>query len=124
VSVFPTEPEANPLQDWLDSCAKLQRLLSSDTLVMPSHNEPFRGAPHRLVEQVEEHESSLERLVALCAEPRRAVDCFPALFRSRITAGNYLMAAGESVAHLNCLRARGVLGRRTDPAGIHWYFRH
>ena len=25
ISVFPTEPEANPLQDWLDSCAKLKK---------------------------------------------------------------------------------------------------
>jgi glyoxylase-like metal-dependent hydrolase (beta-lactamase superfamily II) len=123
VSVFPTEPEANPLQEWLDSCEKLKHLLSSDTLVLPSHNEPFRGAPLRLDELIAEHELNMEKLVALCGEPRRAVDCFAALFRSRITSGNYLMATGESISHLNCLRARGILARNTDQTGVNWYAR-
>ena len=49
VSVHPTEPEANPLQDWLDSCNKLKTVLPSDVLVLPAHNEPFRGAHLRLL---------------------------------------------------------------------------
>ena len=123
VSVFPTEPESNPLQDWLDSCAQLQALIPSDTLVLPSHNEPFRGAGERLGELIAEHEGNLKKLVVLCAEPKRAVDCFDALFRSRITTGIYIMAAGESLAHLNCLRARGQLARRSDADGVAWYQR-
>jgi len=123
VSVFPTEPEANPLQEWLDSCAKLRQLLPADTLVLPSHNEPFHGAGERLDELIAEHEENMEKLAALCREPRRAVDCFEALFRSRITAGNYIMATGESVAHLNCLRARGAILRSLDGDGIAWYQR-
>ena len=121
VSLFPTEPDANPLQEWLDSCAKLKSLLPEGTLVLPSHNEPFRGAGMRLQELIDMHELNMEKLMALCAEPKRAVDCFPALFRSRITSGNYLMATGESLAHLNCLRARGTIERRTDGQGIDWY---
>jgi len=46
---------------------------------------------------------------------------FPALFRSRITQGNFGMATGESLAHLNCLRARGRILRTTDKNGIDWY---
>lgn len=121
VSVFPTEPEGNPLQDWLDSCAKLESLLPKDTLVLPSHNEPFRGAPLRLQELIEMHERNMDKLLTLCAEPKRAVDVFPALFRSRITSGNYGMATGESIAHLNCLIARGAMKRDVDPEGIDWY---
>ena len=123
VSVFPTEPEANPLQEWLDSCALLKRLLPTDVLVMPSHNEPFRGAHLRLEELIGEHESNLKKVAALCEEPKRAVDCFEVLFRSRITEGNTIMATGESVAHLNCLRARGTLDRRFDSDGVAWYGR-
>jgi glyoxylase-like metal-dependent hydrolase (beta-lactamase superfamily II) len=123
VSVFPTEPEANPLQEWLDSCATLRLLLPPGTLVLPSHNEPFRGAAVRLDELIAEHEQNMEKLVAHCHEPRRAVDCFEALFRSRITSGNYLMAAGESIAHLNCLRTRGAILRSLDGDGIAWYQR-
>jgi len=123
VSLFPTEPEANPLQEWLDSCAKLKSLLPDDVLVLPAHNEPFRGAPLRLQELIDLHENNMEKLMALCVEPKRAVDCFPALFRSRITSGNYTMAAGESLAHLNCLRVRGGVVRNTDADGVDWYVR-
>jgi glyoxylase-like metal-dependent hydrolase (beta-lactamase superfamily II) len=121
VSVHPTEPEANPLQDWLDSCAKLKRTVGDDTLVLPAHNEPFRKGPLRLDELIEGHESGMDKLHALCAEPQRAVDVFPALFRSRITQGVYGMATGESLAHLNCLIARGRIAKSTDGAGVDWY---
>jgi glyoxylase-like metal-dependent hydrolase (beta-lactamase superfamily II) len=121
VSVFPTEPDGNPLQDWLDSCAKLRDLLPDDALILPSHNEPFRGAGRRLTELIDEHEQNMEKLLALCAEPKRAVDVFPVLFRSRITSGNYGMATGESIAHLNCLIARGQMRRWSDANGIDWY---
>jgi glyoxylase-like metal-dependent hydrolase (beta-lactamase superfamily II) len=121
VSLFPTEPNANPLQEWIDSCAHLKSLLSNDVLVLPSHNEPFRGAPLRLEELIEGHETGMEKLLALCREPKRAVDCFPALFRTKITSGNYLMATGESLAHLNCLRERGAIARRADEHGVDWY---
>ncbi len=121
VSVFPTEPESNPLQEWIDSCAKLKSLLPEDALVLPAHNEPFRGAPRRLQELIDMHEDNMNKVATLCSEPKRAVDCFPALFRARITSGNYMMATGESLAHLNCLREREALVRNTDADGIDWY---
>jgi len=121
VSVHPTEPEANPLQDWLDSCNKLKSVLPSDVLVLPAHNEPFRGAHLRLQELIEDHEQNMEKLVTLCAEPKRAIDVFPALFRAKITQGVYGMATGESIAHLNCLRTRGLMGREGDEKGVEWY---
>jgi glyoxylase-like metal-dependent hydrolase (beta-lactamase superfamily II) len=123
VSLFPTEPEADPLKDWLDSCAKLKALLPEDILVLPSHNEPFRGVKLRLQDLIDGHEQNMDKLVALCAEPKRAVDVFPALFRSRITSGNFGMATGESLAHLNCLRARGLIERHADSDGVDWYER-
>jgi glyoxylase-like metal-dependent hydrolase (beta-lactamase superfamily II) len=121
VSVHPTEPEANPLKDWLDSCNKLKTVLPSDVLVLPSHNEPFRGAHLRLTELIDGHETNMEKLHDLCAEPKRAVDVFPALFRAKITTGVYGMATGESIAHLNCLRFRGQINRGADENGVEWY---
>jgi glyoxylase-like metal-dependent hydrolase (beta-lactamase superfamily II) len=121
VSLFPTEPDADPLKDWLDSCAKLKALLPPDLLVLPSHNEPFRGAHLRLQELIDGHEEGLAKLLDLCREPRRAVDVFPALFRAKITSGNFGMATGESLAHLNCLIARGKIARTTDADGVDWY---
>jgi glyoxylase-like metal-dependent hydrolase (beta-lactamase superfamily II) len=121
VSVHPTEPEANSLQDWLDSCTKLKGVVPDEALVLPSHNEPFHGAGLRLQDLIDMHERNMEKVYAMCAEPKRAVDCFPALFRARITQGNYMMATGESLAHLNCLRVRGKILRHADKNGIDWY---
>jgi glyoxylase-like metal-dependent hydrolase (beta-lactamase superfamily II) len=121
VSVFPTEPEANPLQDWLDSCSNLRATIPDDTLVLPAHNEPFYGVTRRMTRLIEDHEDGLRKIVELCVEPRKAVQVFPALFRTKITAGNYGMATGESLAHLNCLLARGQIARQRDENGIDWY---
>lgn len=123
VGVWPTEPEANPLRDWLASCRRLRTRLPDDVLVLPAHGKPFRGARQRLTALIDEHERGLERLLALCAEPRRACDVFGALFKGRITGSNLIMATGEAVAHLNWLRAEGALRRRTDDDGVHWYER-
>ena len=62
VSVFPTEPEADPLSDWLESCARLQREIPADVLVLPAHNEPFVGAHARLQELIDGHELCLKRV--------------------------------------------------------------
>jgi hypothetical protein len=49
------------------------------------------------------------------------VDVFPALFRAKITSGNFGMATGESIAHLNCLMKRGRIRRTPDKDGVEWY---
>jgi glyoxylase-like metal-dependent hydrolase (beta-lactamase superfamily II) len=121
VSVFPTEPEGNPLQEWLDSCAKLKALLPADVFVLPAHNSPFRGAHARLAHLIAGHEEGMAKLLELCREPKRAVDVFPALFRAKITSGNFGMATGESIAHLNCLMKRGRIRRTPDKDGVEWY---
>lgn len=123
VSVFPTEPEANPLEEWLASCKHLGKLIPADTLICPSHNEPFFGVKTRLTQLIDGHEEGMAKMLELCASPKRAVDFFPALFRAKITAGNYGMATGESLAHLNCLIARGQIARTRDADGVDWYRR-
>ena len=66
-------------------------------------------------------EESLTKLEAEIAEPKRAVDVFPALFRRKITGDLLSMATGESLAHLNCLLRRGEAVRERDAAGVDWY---
>ena len=48
VSVFPTEPDGDPLTDWINSCHKLRNAVDADVLTLPSHNEPFEGLHDRL----------------------------------------------------------------------------
>lgn len=117
VSVWPTEPEANPLQDWIDSCHKLKDELPEDVLVCPAHGIPFRGAHKRLDKLIEHHEKALDRLEEFCKKPRLATEVYSVLFRRTINDGNRIMAVGESIAHLNCLKGRGRITRRLNDAG-------
>ncbi len=123
MSVYPTEPGANPLKDWLGSLRMLKATLPDDVLVLPAHGKPFRGAHGRLDELVQEHLDGCDALLEHCKEPKRALDTFAALFKSRISDSNLIMATGESVAHLNYLIAEGEIAVETDTDGINWYRR-
>ena len=121
VSVYPTEPEADPLRDWLDSLRMLKARLPEDVLVMPAHGQPFRGAHGRLDELIKEHLDGCEALLELCKQPKRALDTFPALFKSKISDSNLIMATGEAFAHLNYLLRECEIDRETDQDGVNWY---
>lgn len=121
VSVFPTEPQGDPLADWLASCARIRALLPNDVLVLPAHQEPFYGLHARLTQMLRAHERALERLFRHLHEPRRAVDCFSVLFKRSITGPHVMLAVGETLAHLNCLLGRRMIGVETDAAGVSWY---
>jgi glyoxylase-like metal-dependent hydrolase (beta-lactamase superfamily II) len=121
VSVYPTEPGANPLRDWIASLRKIKSRLPEDVLVFPAHGKPFRGAHGRLDALLEEHLDGLSALLDFCAEPRRAVDVFPALFKGNITNSNLIMATGESISHLNYLIDDGNLVAEADADGVTWY---
>ncbi|MBT4739623.1 MAG: MBL fold metallo-hydrolase [Rhodospirillaceae bacterium] len=122
VSVRPTEPNENPLADWLNSCRMLIRRLPADALILPSHGRPFYGAHERLRQLIEEHEENLEKLYALCAEPKRAVDTFPALFKGEIGENNLIIAIGESLAHLHYLLAEGRIAVESNEDGANMYY--
>lgn len=122
VSVWPTEPLADPLFDWIASCHKQRALVPDDVLVLPSHNEPFRGLHRRLDDLIAGHEAALVRLHELLGEPKRAVDVFSALFKREVGRSLLVMATGEAVAHLNYVNARG-LATVEDVDGVAWYRR-
>jgi len=121
VSVFPTEPQGDPLNEWLRSSARLREMLPDDLLVLPAHEAPFYGLHVRLNQIIESHKSDLASLFEHLAQPRRAVDCFPALFNREIGEGSMGLAIGETLAHLNCLLGRRRITRITDAQGVNWY---
>ncbi len=122
VSVFPTEPKANPLADWLNSCAKLKNAVAANTLVLPAHNEPFFGAHDRLDHLIRGHEIALKRLLqSVTQAPRRVVDIFPAIFGRAINDDVLNMATGEALAHLNFLIGQGKVNFSEDADGVSWY---
>ena len=121
VSVFPTEPEGNPLEEWLRSSARLREMLPDNLLVLPAHEGPFLGLHVRLSQLIESHREDLNSLFNYLTEPKRAVDCFPPLFSREIDQGSLGLATGETLAHLNCLLARRRISRRRDEHGVDWY---
>ncbi len=122
VSVFPTEPDANPLHGWLTSLERIARTVPDDVLVLPAHNEPFHGMHARLAHLVRGHETSLARLQRTLREPRRVIDVFGALFARPIDDRHLLgLATGESLAHLNYLVHRGEATVSVDDDGVAWY---
>ena len=124
VSVHPTEPDADPMSDWLDSLDRLQALVPNDVLVLPAHNECFRGLHTRLDALRRGQDIALNRLRRSLAEPRRAVDVFGALFGRAIGEADpplLGMATGESMACLNHLLHRGEAVREADAKGVDWY---
>ena len=91
--------------------------LPHDALIGPAHGIPFRGAHKRLDKLIEHHEKALQRLLEFCDKPRLATGVYSVLFRREITDSNRIMAVGESIAHLNCLKNRGLVTRRLNDAG-------
>jgi glyoxylase-like metal-dependent hydrolase (beta-lactamase superfamily II) len=124
VSVYPVEPDANPLADWYASMDKLKEEVPDDVLVLPSHNDCFRGLHARLARLRSGQERSLERLRRTLSEPRRAVDVFGALFARPIGATEMSqlgLATGESIACLNYLLSRDELRRELRDDNAFWY---
>ena len=124
VSVFPTEPDADPLTDWMNSLNKLKRCVPNDVLVLPAHNEPFRGLHERLDYLALSQQHALRQLQSALHEPKRAIDVFTELFSRPIPPedhGRFNLATGESIAHLNYLLQRGLAKVDTDDQGVRWY---
>jgi glyoxylase-like metal-dependent hydrolase (beta-lactamase superfamily II) len=117
VSVFAIEPEANPLQLYLDSLGKFAGL-PEETLVLPSHGKPFRGLHTRIGQLRDHHAERLAEVVQACAEWRSAADIVPLMFRRELDAHQFSFALGEALAHLHKLWADGIVERASALDGI------
>ncbi len=123
LGVYATEPGADPVGEWLSSCAALMPHARPAQLVLPGHKLPFTGLPDRLRQMIDNHHGALDRLRDHLANgPKTAGDCFAPLFKRQIDAGTYGLALVEAVAHLNHLFAIGAVtrDRRADGA---WLYR-
>ena len=111
VSLWPQEPEADPLGLYLASLEKLKREIPDTALVLPSHGLPFHGL-HRRIEQLADHHAArLAELESHCTEPRTAAEIVPVLFRRPLDAHQIGFAIGEALSHLHYLMRQGRLVR-------------
>lgn len=121
VSVHPTEPDADPLNDWILSCERLRADLPADVLVLPAHNLPFRGAHERLDSLLRGHETILKRLLTRLNEPKTVPELFMVMFGRKIGEDSLSLATGETLAHLNRLIRQGQVQCRVNEAGVKTY---
>ncbi len=118
VSVQPHEPAGDPLALYLASLAKLRAAISSQTLVLPSHNLPFFGLHERIHELASHHAARCEELLTALDRPQTAVELLPVLFRRPLDAHQTAFALGEALAHLHYLKAQGAVERETTADGV------
>ncbi len=121
VSVWPSEPDSDPVGEFLASLALFDEL-PDDTRVLPSHGVPFRGIAPRVAELRRHHQTRLDKLAALCGQPRTAAQILPELFQRKLDEHQIIFALGETIAHLNYLMHRGVL-ERVNEDGVQRFVR-
>lgn len=121
VSVWPAEPFADPLAEFLGGLARL-RTLRADTLVLPSHGDPFSDLRGRIDELTRHHADRLDEAVGFCAEGARTIaDITRLMFNRTLDTHQMSFAAGEALAHLNHLERQGRLSRQQREDGV-WLF--
>ena len=89
------------------------RKLPEDTLVLPSHGEPFKGLWAKLDALAVHHDDRLAEVFGACDTHKSAFDLFEVLFRRQLDAQQTSFALGESLAHLHYLESLGQLRRET-----------
>ncbi|TNF21010.1 MAG: MBL fold metallo-hydrolase [Rhodobacteraceae bacterium] len=120
LGVYATEPEADPVADWLESCERFLPFAREDHLVLGGHKLPFTGLALRLHQLIDNHHGALARLAAHLDRPRSAAECFPPLFKRRIGEAEYGLALVEAMAHCLHLWHAGQADRtrRDDDAWL------
>lgn len=121
VGVYPSNRDQDPLGDWLDSCAKLRDTIPPQTLILPSHQEPFRGIVPRMQQLIVDHHAQLNRLRLEMDTPSSPVQARAILFNRELSVFDTILATGETLAHLNYLLHRHELVMQLDELGVARY---
>lgn len=121
LGVYPTEPDADPVADWLAACDRLAPHARDHHLVLGGHKLPYTGLPLRMRQFADNHHHALDRLRAHLQTPHTAGQCFLPLFKREIGGGEYGLALVEAVAHCNHLYHLGEVTRELRDDGAYWW---
>lgn len=120
VSVFPWEPLADPLAEFLASADVIAREIPDDVLVLPSHRDPFTGAARRARELHHHHEERLDLVLKILSKRGEAAagELLDELFKRKLDGHQVSFAMGEALAHLNHLVLKGEVRRTPGVDGV------
>ena len=122
VSVYPANRHADPLGDWIASCEKLRDVIPADTVILPSHQEPFVGIQTRMQQLIDDHHRQLNQLRLAVQAPISTVQARDILFTRELNVVDTLLATGETLAHLNYLLHRREIAAKPDANGVTLYY--
>ncbi|MFN0263712.1 MBL fold metallo-hydrolase [Tepidamorphus sp. 3E244] len=119
VSVWPWEPLADPLGEFIASLDRLERVVTRATFLLPSHREPFHNPKARIAELKHHHIERLNEVVDLLEghKSRMAGELLEPLFKRPLDGHQVNFAMGEALAHLNRLVFDGRAKRHEDDDG-------
>ncbi|MDJ0686635.1 MAG: MBL fold metallo-hydrolase [Alphaproteobacteria bacterium] len=108
-----------PLGDFLRNFDKFAAL-PAETLILPSHRQPFRGVHDRIAQIRAHHADRLDAVARHLAEhgSSTAAHASLAIFPHAQDAMNMLFALGETIAHLEHLVETGRADRHDDGAAL------
>lgn len=119
LSVSASEPEADLVTEWLQSCQKIQWLADSDTLCLPGHHFPFYGIPFRCQQLMDTTESILERLWESLRRPQTAMECLTTVYRRPLKPAEIGPFLAETFGFLQHLRKQQRVRREKSAGGAY-----
>lgn len=119
IGSYSTQPDSNPLAGYLSSLDNFSHC-HSDTLVLPSHRQPFVGVHARIAELKAHHDAHLMTLRDICQKPQTIMGILPHLFARDLNEHGMFFAVAEAYAHVNYLLAKGDL-TRYEKQGVYYF---
>lgn len=121
LSIHPSEPETDPVSEWLGSCQRLGTRATSETIGLPGHGLPFRGIPKRCqqLSAIQNHIS--QRLLDFLARPRTAVECVGVVYMRDLGTHEFSLLLSETVGLLNHLLHQGLVSRNLVGRAFRWH---
>lgn len=113
--------DENPLKTYLASLNKMKQFDAE--LVIPSHGSPFYGANERIDQILDHHDERLEFLQDIIQKETRlsVFEASEKLFNKKLNIHETRFAVGETLAHLEYLRYKGLCERELLD-GVYSYF--
>jgi len=122
VSVWPVEPDGDPLGLYLRSLDEIKSTVTDKALVLPGHQLPFYRLHMRCEELAAHHEARCSAIREACAiRPRSAAELVPVLFHIQLDAHQMGFAFSEAMAHLNYMLRKGELWREKNKSGVYQF---
>lgn len=112
ISVYPSNPDANPLKDWLNSCQKLRDMIPASTLILAAHQEPFISIARRMQDMIDDHHQDLARMQIALVDMKNTVQLRQVLFDRPLNQVESVFATGETLAHINYLLNKGGIAKK------------